>query len=373
MKERKVLKNFILVVMMFLVFGMTACSEDNKAEHTVKYDDLNGTVYEIVVEDGEKLVEYQVPKAGYIFEGWYTDKEFKNKYNFKNGVSEDLELFAKYNKAVTVKYDDLKGNVYETIVSVNSKAPEYTLKNEELAFVGWFMDKELTQKFNFETLLQGDITLYAKFTEGKYTVTYINGGESFSQKYLDGDVVKEYTLEKEGYVFDGWYLDEELTIKYDFSKVITSDITLYAKFTVNGTLQTIEDSEIFKMEEKSYYVFFVKDTCPYCEKARPEVIKYNTLVTSGAEEYSDNLKVYQVYVKKGSYKSVISRAYSNVLGNGQGTDGKYFVDGVTEWDKLYIGSAPSLILISEVDGVKTAKYITQGKTNIVNYLNNELK
>ena len=35
----------------------------------------------------------------------------------------------------------------------------------------------------------------------------------------------------EGYMFGGWYADEDYTTKYDFSAAVTEDITLYAKWT----------------------------------------------------------------------------------------------------------------------------------------------
>jgi len=31
-------------------------------------------------------------------------------------------------------------------------------------------------------------------------------------------------------IFDGWYTDEDLTIPYDFSTPVTSDLELYAKW-----------------------------------------------------------------------------------------------------------------------------------------------
>lgn len=37
----------------------------------------------------------------------------------------------------------------------------------------------------------------------------------------------------EGYTFDGWYADENRTIEFDFTKPITSNTTVYAKWTAN--------------------------------------------------------------------------------------------------------------------------------------------
>ena len=39
---------------------------------------------------------------------------------------------------------------------------------------------------------------------------------------------------REGYVFDGWYLDENFETPYSFNTVVTDDITLYAKWAAQG-------------------------------------------------------------------------------------------------------------------------------------------
>lgn len=37
---------------------------------------------------------------------------------------------------------------------------------------------------------------------------------------------------REGYIFDGWYSDRDLTTRYDFSTIVTADVALYAKWTM---------------------------------------------------------------------------------------------------------------------------------------------
>ncbi|MDO5714135.1 MAG: S-layer homology domain-containing protein [Tissierellia bacterium] len=53
----------------------------------------------IEVAHGDKISDKHDPKKdGYVFKGWYTDKEFKNKYENK-GVDKDITLYAKFEKA----------------------------------------------------------------------------------------------------------------------------------------------------------------------------------------------------------------------------------------------------------------------------------
>lgn len=59
-----------------------------------------------------------------------------------------------------------------------------------------------------------------------------NGGNSVSsQNVKNGEMVKEpENPVRDKYVFDGWYSDESLSERFDFSKTIDSNITLYAKW-----------------------------------------------------------------------------------------------------------------------------------------------
>ena len=70
------------------------------------------------------------------------------------------------------------------------------------------------------------------------TVTFDSkGGTTVGSKTVaNGETVTEPTAPtKEGYIFAGWYTDGALTEKYDFSKAVKDDMTLYAKWIPGGT------------------------------------------------------------------------------------------------------------------------------------------
>ena len=67
-----------------------------------------------------------------------------------------------------------------------------------------------------------------------YTVTFqANGGSSVSSQTVSaGDKVAQPSDPKRtGYSFLGWYTDKALTSPYDFNTAVTSDVTLYAKWS----------------------------------------------------------------------------------------------------------------------------------------------
>ena len=70
--------------------------------------------------------------------------------------------------------------------------------------------------------------------ETKYTVTFeSNGGSEVEEVVVSkgGTVTKPTDPKRDGYTFDGWYVDEECTEVWNFSTQVTGDMTLYAKWT----------------------------------------------------------------------------------------------------------------------------------------------
>ena len=79
-----------------------------------------------------------------------------------------------------------------------------------------------------------DISFRFKTKSLYKTVTFnSNGGSSVAAQTVDngGKATKPSDPTKSGYTFDGWYTDSACTKAYDFSSAVTSDITLYAKWT----------------------------------------------------------------------------------------------------------------------------------------------
>ena len=69
------------------------------------------------------------------------------------------------------------------------------------------------------------------------TVTFDSkGGSDVAAKPVkNGDAISAPDAPtKDGYIFAGWYTDKALTEKYDFSKAVKDDMTLYARWNVGG-------------------------------------------------------------------------------------------------------------------------------------------
>lgn len=84
-------------------------------------------------------------------------------------------------------------------------------------------------------------------SKNQYTVTIDagNGSETETIKAdKDGTVSNLPTPVKEGYKFEGWYTDEALTIPFTTDTKVTSDLTLYAKWTEDTSADDSGKKEI---------------------------------------------------------------------------------------------------------------------------------
>ncbi len=113
---------------------------------------------------------------------------------------------------------------------------------EGYEFLGWYLNGKY---FNFETEIEGNLTLDAKWKKivvdddnndekedevTKYTVTFnSDGGSSVSKQTVEEGkkATEPKAPTKKGYTFKGWYLG---STKYNFSNKVTKDITLKAKW-----------------------------------------------------------------------------------------------------------------------------------------------
>lgn len=108
---------------------------------------------------------------------------------------------------------------------------------ENHTFAGWYNGDE---KFDFDadtTNAPNVLELVAKWEKSKYTVKFVSDHGSFADQTIEyGKLIDTDKLtipEVEGYTFVGWYADDNHTIEFDFTKPITGDTTVYAKWTAN--------------------------------------------------------------------------------------------------------------------------------------------
>ena len=239
----------------------------NKLEATFTAD---GTTFAPTqtIDRGGKFTEPAAPsKENHTFAGWYNgDEPFDFDADTTNAHNV-LNLVAKWDiNQYTVKFVSDHGSFADQTIEHGKPIDtgELTIPPVEgFTFDGWYTDDAYKTEFDFSTPITSNTTVYAKWTAKDYEVSFIteHGKTPTSQnvKY-NGTADDPGKLKEEGYTFIGWYTDETYTKEFDFTKPITSNTTVYAKWEKNAPV--LPDTYALNVSGAFVYVDGVDVTAP---------------------------------------------------------------------------------------------------------------
>ncbi|MBR2197937.1 MAG: InlB B-repeat-containing protein [Fibrobacter sp.] len=184
---------------------------------------------------------------GYEFDGWFTDAEGENPYDFASKIKESIVLYAKWAlQRFDITYVMNEGtdtgdnpSSYTIDTSFALKAPTDI---EGYVFEGWFYDAAFTNKAT--QVIQGttgDKTFYGKWTKKTYRIMYLADNDSYgsisNQFVAHGSTI---TLEsagifrRAGYEQDGWSTTMGGAKEYELGASVTvvAPVTLYPTWSL---------------------------------------------------------------------------------------------------------------------------------------------
>ncbi|WP_175578326.1 Ig-like domain-containing protein [Bifidobacterium jacchi] len=160
---------------------------------------------------------------------WYwTEKPLYNKNPADGGAG--------HYRTLTDKNGDGSAlvNLTYTGVAVNSAADHGNVVAQVYSNASFDSYNKLTAPTYTASAYLADVKAYiAKVNQTAYTVTFdSNGGSAVTAVKVNGGdkLAKPTDPTKAGYTFGGWYTDKALSNAYDFTKAVTGNLTLYAKW-----------------------------------------------------------------------------------------------------------------------------------------------
>ena len=145
------------------------------------------------------------------------------------------------------------------------------------SFVNWYSDNDCTTIFNFNTAINADIEVYAKFSDVYYTVTFnYNGGKDASNNTSSSDtysyndpvdnVPASETITKTGFKCIGWGTSADTSIEDAITSIpdATGDATYYAVWTPVYTItyQGVTSYGILNATSPNSYTYGTPVTIP---------------------------------------------------------------------------------------------------------------
>ena len=158
-----------------------------------------------------------------------------------SSVSKDTTVYAIYDAhVVEVRFMDGEDVLIRQAVRYGQTASvPNTPTKVDYIFKGWYADAECTEVYDFNTLIENEegIEIYAKWEEasGVYSVYFKDyDGRIWGnvQRVMAGlYAIEPSAPEKDGYVFEGWYIENTDT-RFDFDTMtVNGSLTLVARGT----------------------------------------------------------------------------------------------------------------------------------------------
>ena len=206
----------------------------------------------------------------YDFVGWntkadgtgdsYTNGQIVHNLTATN--EETITLYARWGKRFTITFDGNGADEGSTMaqqavfLGMNMALNTNTFTKSGYTFAGWNTQADGNGTFYADGSIFNateDTTLYATWRQQQsgssggsrgysvtntYTITFeTNGGSKIQSTNVEKNktVTEPSAPTKDGYTFDGWYTDKELTSAYNFNTKVTKAFTLYAKWAKTGT------------------------------------------------------------------------------------------------------------------------------------------
>ena len=377
----------IILCLVFLLL-LVSCKLNSNSKYNITYNLDGGTLenpsYEYETGVGLELL---VPtKEGYNFLGWFINGELVN--GISKDYAEDVVISARWEKIKNLYnveyngYDNLNTSVYENETVVKPNDPT----KSGYKFDGWYLNDEL---FDFNSVINENITLDAKFSLINYSISYDLVDGSF-----EGDVQTSYNVEefseldipsKSGYIFL-YYIDEKgniveslenkcenlhLTAVYEkIEKVITLEIGSYQviKYYEKGA---VLQNELFELIDGRVYdakfdfkEFVVEDDVKI--SASEYIIYEIELQTEENVLYGDHINGHYIYknVVENSNNVVVRPFISEKIIVDAIYNEIEFTDNLVTLlikegfeKRTYYGSSnPNLIILEYENGVTFIKY-----------------
>ena len=199
--------------------------------------------------ESEKISLAAASKEGYSFMGWFANAEFTGEAitEIAKGSKGNMSLWAKYTPieyAITYHVDEgenpAENPANYTIESDKISLAPATISKDDYEFKGWYDNAELTGEAITEiaTGSNGNMSLWAKFGPLEYAITYYvdegeNSAENPATYTLESEKISLAAASKEGYSFEGWYANAELTGEAitEIAAGSKGEISLWAKYT----------------------------------------------------------------------------------------------------------------------------------------------
>lgn len=179
--------------------------------------------------------------------------------SFSSGVREYTHNVNK-SGPLFIKVSNTDSSDVFNLISLKITINAETETGKKHIFDKWYYDTDLTLPYHEDDIFISDTNLYAGYVEKQYELSFDSndGSPVTSQFYYEDDEISlpKYNPSKIGYVFAGWYLDEEFEEEFNLELMPGDDVVLYAKWEETQAVQYLIE---FYLDEELYTYIVIEE------------------------------------------------------------------------------------------------------------------
>lgn len=238
-----------------------------EVDYTVEHyqQALNGAYTLETKETKRGLTESRTTAAARTYTG-FTAKAFDQQTIAADGSTVVKIYYDRNQYTVTWKPENGTKDIVQTCKYGAALTPP-TVGREGYLFTGWDVTPPKT--------VTGNAVYTARWEGVQNPVTFnaMGGSETAAAPVRTGEcITKPADPTRDGYVFGGWYSDQNCTKKWDFSTKVTGAVTLFAKWTARVYTVTLNPMDGQLMGDSTRTVTYGQ---PYGELPTPTLQGYN--------------------------------------------------------------------------------------------------
>ncbi|MFA5693388.1 MAG: InlB B-repeat-containing protein, partial [Acholeplasmataceae bacterium] len=143
----------------------------------------------IVLFNNEEITEITLPKGASIhldydfkpykdeeslFDGWYYDENYQNKFNPNQRILEDISIYLKWVDAVTIRFETNGGLAIPNEMFLKSEKinlnEEIIPERDGFTFIGWYKDYNFENLWDKDAPVNDSITVYARWLTNNVSI-----------------------------------------------------------------------------------------------------------------------------------------------------------------------------------------------------------
>lgn len=371
MREKGVQRTFIsiLLIMSLLIGGISVPVAADAAETYMVFFDSQGGSYCGYLTDVPENTKITLPKPareGYIFEGWYTDSDCNSLSAFYSWmpITENMLLYAKWTRK-PIAYIKAEYIGEPVIVNTYVEKKNFIVRAYYYDGTSFIVDPEDEELYLTNNLIVNTGTYDYNLVEVHYrdeAVDYVNikgikepiyciGFDSMGGTFVapitgiaPGAYVQLPTNPtREGYKFDGWYMEKTYKTKFTAQTAVNKTFIVYAKWVKVDESTTPSEDELYQ------------------EELTLNLTQVNLKINQTESIYVNSTNPYLEVWYESSNDEVVSVDSDGIikgLKNGKATIWVYVEDGSVFKCKVGVGTRQ---YIKSIETNVTAKQVKKGK------------